>query len=75
MRFNAHDHGRYMIHCHNLTHEDHDMMTQFRVGTEVADSIARFTNDQVYLDATGAQVACDRDDPIFAARPCDFPET
>ena len=24
--------GRYMIHCHNLPHEDHDMMTQFRVG-------------------------------------------
>ena len=24
--------GRYMIHCHNLPHEDHDMMTQFQVG-------------------------------------------
>jgi FtsP/CotA-like multicopper oxidase with cupredoxin domain len=24
--------GRYMIHCHNLTHEDHSMMLQFRVG-------------------------------------------
>ncbi|EYR62859.1 bilirubin oxidase [Actinotalea ferrariae CF5-4] len=24
--------GRYMIHCHNLPHEDHDMMAQFRVG-------------------------------------------
>lgn len=23
--------GRYMIHCHNLTHEDHDMMTQFQI--------------------------------------------
>jgi FtsP/CotA-like multicopper oxidase with cupredoxin domain len=23
--------GRYMIHCHNLVHEDHDMMSQFRV--------------------------------------------
>ena len=21
-----------MIHCHNLVHEDHDMMTQYRVG-------------------------------------------
>jgi hypothetical protein len=21
-----------MVHCHNLPHEDHDMMTQFRVG-------------------------------------------
>ena len=24
-----------MIHCHNLPHEDHDMMTQFRVGADV----------------------------------------
>lgn len=23
--------GKYMIHCHNLIHEDHDMMSQFRV--------------------------------------------
>ena len=24
--------GRYMVHCHNLPHEDHDMMAQFQVG-------------------------------------------
>ena len=24
--------GKYMIHCHNLVHEDHDMMVQFTVG-------------------------------------------
>ena len=24
--------GRYMVHCHNLPHEDHDMMGQFQVG-------------------------------------------
>jgi len=24
--------GRYMMHCHNLPHEDHDMMSQFAVG-------------------------------------------
>jgi spore coat protein A, manganese oxidase len=23
--------GRYMLHCHNLIHEDHDMMAQFEV--------------------------------------------
>ena len=23
--------GRYMMHCHNLVHEDHDMMSQFEV--------------------------------------------
>ena len=27
-----HEGGRYMIHCHNLVHEDHDMMVQFAVG-------------------------------------------
>jgi FtsP/CotA-like multicopper oxidase with cupredoxin domain len=31
MKF-QHQRGRYMIHCHNLTHEDHDMMQQFSVG-------------------------------------------
>jgi len=23
--------GKYMVHCHNLVHEDHDMMSQFEV--------------------------------------------
>jgi spore coat protein A len=31
MKFGPHR-GRYMIHCHNLPHEDHDMMGQFSVG-------------------------------------------
>jgi FtsP/CotA-like multicopper oxidase with cupredoxin domain len=31
MKFGPHR-GRYMIHCHNLPHEDHDMMVQFSVG-------------------------------------------
>ncbi|CAN5360600.1 multicopper oxidase family protein [soil metagenome] len=30
--------GRYMLHCHNLPHEDHDMMAQFRVGPNDPDS-------------------------------------
>jgi FtsP/CotA-like multicopper oxidase with cupredoxin domain len=30
-RFGPHE-GRYMIHCHNVTHEDHDMMVAFEVG-------------------------------------------
>ena len=29
--------GRYMMHCHNLVHEDHDMMTQFQVGDDDRD--------------------------------------
>jgi uncharacterized membrane protein YgcG len=36
MRF-EHEQGRYMIHCHNLVHEDHDMMGQFLVGEDSAD--------------------------------------
>jgi spore coat protein A, manganese oxidase len=31
MQFAPHR-GRYMMHCHNLVHEDHDMMHQFGVG-------------------------------------------
>ena len=31
MRF-EHQRGKYMMHCHNLVHEDHDMMHQFEVG-------------------------------------------
>jgi hypothetical protein len=28
-----------MMHCHNLVHEDHDMMVQFEVGTGGDDPI------------------------------------
>ena len=38
MRF-EHQVGKYMIHCHNLVHEDHDMMVQFEVGTGGHDPI------------------------------------
>ncbi len=31
--------GKYMMHCHNLVHEDHDMMTQFEVGSGGPDPI------------------------------------
>jgi FtsP/CotA-like multicopper oxidase with cupredoxin domain len=37
-RFGPHA-GRYMIHCHNLVHEDHDMMVQYEVGTGGDDPI------------------------------------
>ena len=36
MKFGPHR-GRYMIHCHNLPHEDHDMMAQFSVGYDTND--------------------------------------
>jgi hypothetical protein len=71
MRFHDSDHGRYMIHCHNLTHEDHDMMTQFVVGDEVADHDGCFADGATYVDEKGNPVRCDRDDPIYAAHPCD----
>jgi FtsP/CotA-like multicopper oxidase with cupredoxin domain len=37
MKFGPHR-GRYMLHCHNLPHEDHDMMVQFRVGLKEDDN-------------------------------------
>jgi spore coat protein A len=38
MKF-EHRTGRYMVHCHNLPHEDHDMMTQFEVGSGGPDPV------------------------------------
>ncbi len=32
-----HHRGRYMVHCHSLPHEDHDMMAQFSVGYKAGD--------------------------------------
>lgn len=37
-RFGPHQ-GKYMIHCHNTVHEDHDMMTQLQVGRGGPDPI------------------------------------
>lgn len=38
-KFGPHS-GRYMTHCHNLVHEDHDMMRGFQVGTNSANPSA-----------------------------------
>ncbi len=46
MKF-EHQHGRYMVHCHNLPHEDHDMMAQFSVGYRAGDPDA---NDPIWSD-------------------------
>jgi spore coat protein A, manganese oxidase len=40
MQFTPHP-GRYMMHCHNLIHEDHAMMTQFEVGTGAASPLSK----------------------------------
>ena len=45
--------GRYMIHCHNLPHEDHDMMQQFAVG-QVPDD----------YDYAGGGIFCAKAKPI-----------
>ena len=44
MKFGPHS-GRYMIHCHNTVHEDHDMMVQYRVGPE--DAVDTITNNPI----------------------------
>ena len=31
--------GQYMMHCHNLVHEDHDMMVQLNVGEAYSDGV------------------------------------
>jgi spore coat protein A, manganese oxidase len=49
----AHQTGRYMIHCYNLPHEDHDMMTQFRVGTDTADNDPMTSAPAGPIGATG----------------------
>jgi FtsP/CotA-like multicopper oxidase with cupredoxin domain len=46
MKFGPHR-GKYMIHCHNLPHEDHDMMHQFSVGLD-ADYVD--VNDPIEAD-------------------------
>jgi FtsP/CotA-like multicopper oxidase with cupredoxin domain len=57
--------GRYMIHCHNLSHEDHDMMVQFAVGDPRSnDPIA---SDPPVLDTTPAAAFAARYRPRFAA--------
>ncbi len=42
-----HHRGRYMVHCHNLPHEDHDMMAQFSVGYKAGDPD---DNDPIWAD-------------------------
>jgi FtsP/CotA-like multicopper oxidase with cupredoxin domain len=42
--------GKYMIHCHNLVHEDHDMMVQFSVGNPQSND--PITSDPAVRDTT-----------------------
>ena len=47
--------GRYMIHCHNLPHEDHDMMTQYRVGADDASNDPLGPSTRAVADTDPAQ--------------------
>ena len=52
MKFGPHR-GKYMVHCHNLPHEDHDMMHQFSVGMngdEYDDPDYKDPNDPIHAD-------------------------
>jgi len=44
MKF-QHHRGRYMVHCHNLVHEDTDMMHQFSVGLNNPDDAVNKAED------------------------------
>lgn len=49
--------GKYMIHCHNLIHEDHDMMGQFAVSPHDAD-------DDDPRDDPGIDLSEEGDNPL-----------
>lgn len=53
--------GRYMIHCHNLAHEDHDMMWQYQVGDSDPKADA---NDPILAAPAGADKDAP-DDPSY----------
>ncbi|MGL5081152.1 MAG: multicopper oxidase family protein [Microcoleaceae cyanobacterium] len=40
--------GKYMIHCHNLVHEDHDMMRAFEVGQGGPDPVTTAPPQRYY---------------------------
>jgi FtsP/CotA-like multicopper oxidase with cupredoxin domain len=54
--------GRYMIHCHNLVHEDNDMMAQFVVGAKPFD-FEHDPNDPIEADR-----------PVADTLPSDVPQ-
>jgi spore coat protein A len=57
--------GRYMIHCHNLVHEDNDMMVQFAVGDPR-------NNDPITMDPPVLDtLPTDAFPPVYAVLPWD----
>jgi spore coat protein A, manganese oxidase len=51
--------GRYMMHCHNLVHEDHDMMVQFEVGEGGAHPIEAAPEQSMDIEPGTPLVAAD----------------
>ena len=43
-KFGPHE-GKYMMHCHNTVHEDHDMMIAFEVGSGGPDPMSARPED------------------------------
>lgn len=60
--------GKYMIHCHNIVHEDHDMMTQFEVKRKRPE-------DPPTLDTTIAPAQALPAKPLGANDPPPYPLT
>jgi hypothetical protein len=69
MRFGPHR-GKYMIHCHNLPHEDHDMMVQFSVGLKAGEVDV---NDPIAADPPRFDTDGDVDVPPPSAPPGSTP--
>jgi FtsP/CotA-like multicopper oxidase with cupredoxin domain len=61
-------HGKYMMHCHNAVHEDHDMMVQYEVtdpnqGTADVSDPLKFATDP--LDQRTRALSLAVDDPLW----------
>lgn len=54
-RYGPHQ-GRYMMHCHNTVHEDHDMMTQIEVGKGGNDPINAAPRYKIPVDDSGKEI-------------------
>ena len=72
-RFGPHR-GRYMLHCHNLTHEDHDMMFQFEVGAAGPDPIRTDPARDISAAALGGGPSPNAPPPGDPNAPISIPE-
>jgi spore coat protein A, manganese oxidase len=66
--------GRYMMHCHNLVHEDHDMMVQFEVGAGGPDPIRTDPARDISAEALAGGPSASPPPPGDPTAPIDIPE-